>query len=84
MMKDDFKLFLDNYLNSLAALFEFYSNEGLQTFPIPLKFKNLCIQIDAITALLRDFNAFSNESGLNKGYMKTILGQITGHDAKLR
>jgi hypothetical protein len=73
MMKEDFKYFLDNYLNSLYSVFEFYLNDYASMAPNPGKYRNICIQIDAINGLLRDFNAFSSDSGLNKAGLKRIL-----------
>ncbi|CDW91812.1 UNKNOWN [Stylonychia lemnae] len=73
MMKEDFRQFLDHYLNSLFAVFDFYLHEYATTCPQPIKYKHFCIQIEAIYGLLRDFNAFNPESGLSKNNLRKIL-----------
>ena len=76
MMKDDFRSFLDHYLNSLFAVFDFYLHEFSATYPQPIKFRYFCLQIEAAYGLLQDFNAFNQDSGLSKSNLKKILTNI--------
>ena len=57
-------------MNSLFSVFEFYLNEYANVCVVPTKYRGLCITIEALNGLLRDFNAFSSESGLNKQNLK--------------
>jgi hypothetical protein len=80
MMKEDFRSFLDHYLNSLFAVFDFYLNE-YASYPQPIKFRYICLQVEAAYALLHDFDAFNN-SGLNKQNFRKILTNIQKQVAK--
>eukprot|EP00347_Sterkiella_histriomuscorum_P004033 403362001 len=77
MMKDDFRAFLDHYLNSLFGVFDFYLHEYAHIQPQHIKYKHFCIQVEAVYGLLRDFNAFNTqESGLTKNSLKKILVNV--------